>query len=682
MQGTTSSAGRFKKAFSYEDVKVHFVGAWDTVSSIGMARGTHMLPRTVDGMQHVCYFRHALALDERRVKFLPEYAYGGSTKPPEDSAHIKPSTRPSESSNKPLDSSVTITKRPHTLEVWFAGTHSDIGGGNVENAGMDRSRPPLRWMVFEAGALGLRTAPFEHELSSYEQIEIKQSLTGIWRLLEIYPFKRLTYMNHENGRAGTRKPHLGGRRIIHNGQKIHSSLFLAGKLVKDYIPKVCPLDQNPSFWKQGLKDGLSDWLELDLYEYVNVLVTAFVKELDDVHLRHLQQTAISVDGQQAVCESLYKSVTASLKKPDLEYESKKKWQLLKSTTDILKHSPDELKQEHSTEICALVLGLSNGDDTTIAHQQTAKEFLAQCTNSCLFVLHGHTEPVSSVATALSPDGKRIASGSYDGTVQIWDLETGEQVGKPLRGHTDQITSVAFSSDGRRVVSGSDDKTLRIWDLETGKQVGRPWQGHTSYITSIAVSPDGTRVASGSLDKTVRIWNSQTGTQAGEQYKGHTSSVRSVAFSPDGKRIVSGSWDGSVRIWDLETGNQVWKPLRGHTNWVLSVAFSADGKHIVSGSADGTLRIWGSETGKQVGEPFRGHTDDVNSVAFSPNGKYVVSGSDDETVRIWDLEAGEQVGEPFKGHTDLVKSVAFSPDGKRIISGSWDKTIWIWNAEVY
>ena len=163
-QGTSnaSSAERFKQAFSHNNVRVHFVGAWyvirtlplwnphahgksfrDTVSSIGFARGKKMLPRTVDGMKHVCFFRHALALDERRVKFLPEYAYGGSascTKPDVK----KPSSADQESSEQGNNRStrnegVTTDKidfsrgmnkarvrHPHTLEVWFGGTHSDM----------------------------------------------------------------------------------------------------------------------------------------------------------------------------------------------------------------------------------------------------------------------------------------------------------------------------------------------------------------------------------------------------------------------------------------------------------------------------------------------------------------------------------------------------------------------------
>ncbi len=121
---------------------MHFVGAWyvfitenysgnpishnvrDTVSSIGIARGKYMLPGTVDGMHHVCYFRHALALDERRVKFLPEYAYGGRASLHTNSEPNKEDPQPSE--RQKTDATSASSKRPHTLEVWFAGTHSDM----------------------------------------------------------------------------------------------------------------------------------------------------------------------------------------------------------------------------------------------------------------------------------------------------------------------------------------------------------------------------------------------------------------------------------------------------------------------------------------------------------------------------------------------------------------------------
>ncbi|KAE9405675.1 hypothetical protein BT96DRAFT_314240 [Gymnopus androsaceus JB14] len=195
------------------------------------------------------------------------------------------------------------------------------------------------------------------------------------------------------------------------------------------------------------------------------------------------------------------------------------------------------------------------------------------------------------------------------------LDIGQQTDWPaiqlvLAGHAEFVESVAISSDGKRVVSGSYDKTIRIWNAETGEQVVKPILGHTSWVRSVGFSSDGKRVVSGSDDNTIRIWNAETGEQVVEPILGHTNSVTSVGFSSDGKRVVSGSHDETIRIWNAETGEQVVEPILGHTNSVTSVGFSSDGKRVVSGSHDKTIRIWNAETGEQVVEPILGHTDSV------------------------------------------------------------------------
>ena len=128
------------------------------------------------------------------------------------------------------------------------------------------------------------------------------------------------------------------------------------------------------------------------------------------------------------------------------------------------------------------------------------------------VLQGHKEDVISVA--FSPDGRHIVSGSYDWTVQLWDAQTGGQVGNPLRGHTSSVCSVAFSPNGRYIVSGSHDRTIRLWDAWMGCQVGNPLQGHTSSVRSVTFSPDGRYIVSGSSDSTIQLWDAQTGGQVG------------------------------------------------------------------------------------------------------------------------------------------------------------------------
>jgi WD40 repeat protein len=280
----------------------------------------------------------------------------------------------------------------------------------------------------------------------------------------------------------------------------------------------------------------------------------------------------------------------------------------------------------------------------------------------------------------SPNNQRIVSGNDDHTIQIWDVNTRQPIGEPLKGHEGAINSVAFSSNGQHIVSGSNDKTVRIWNVETGKPVGKTMV-HKDTVMSVAISLNDKLIASASKDNTVQIWNAETGNPIGLPII-HKDEVYSVAFSLDDKLIASASKDKTVQIWDAKTGKPIGLPLLGHDEEVNAVAFSPNCKRIVSASKDKTVRIWDVKTGKPIGSPLIGHQDEVYSVAFSRDGQRIVSSSADKTVRIWDIkENNEDRKLPLLllGHEAEVKSVAFSADGKSIVSGSLDKTVRIWDA---
>ena len=293
------------------------------------------------------------------------------------------------------------------------------------------------------------------------------------------------------------------------------------------------------------------------------------------------------------------------------------------------------------------------------------------------IFRGHTNWVWSVT--FSPDGKRVASGSADKTIRIWDAKTGDVVGVPFEGHADSVYSIAFSPDSQRLASGSRDNTICVWNVDNGQAIADPFKGHADTVFSVAFSPDGKWVASGSGDKTVRIWDAGASSIGAVAHilKGHTNWVFSVTFSPDGERVASGSADDTIRIWNAGTGEQVASPFEGHDDSVNSISFSPDSTRVVSGSSDKTIRIWDSVTGEKIAGPFKSHTNWVNSVAFSPDGKWVVSGSDDNSIRIWNAGTGEVV--TFEGHSKSVEAVAFSPDGKRVASGCGNHTIRIWDS---
>ncbi|CAE6501690.1 unnamed protein product [Rhizoctonia solani] len=296
----------------------------------------------------------------------------------------------------------------------------------------------------------------------------------------------------------------------------------------------------------------------------------------------------------------------------------------------------------------------------------------------MIVHEGHTYVVSSVA--YSPDGKSVASGSFDKTIRIWDAQSPSPIGEPLTGHNRSINSVSYSPLGNIIASGSDDKTIRLWDVNTRRQLGQPITDNYTYY-SVAFSPDAKLVASGcggylSLGPSacsVQLWDVQNMTAVANPFKGHAYPVSSVQFSPDGLRVASGSDDKTIRVWDVEHGTTVVGPLDGHTEWVLSVAVSPDGSQIASCSQDMTIRLWDTRSGRTIGNSYQGHTDWVRSVAFSPHGTYVASGGTDKTVRVWDMRTGGQV-QLYEEPTDSVYSVAFSPCGQYIASGSSDDKV--------
>ncbi|KAL2884830.1 Vegetative incompatibility protein HET-E-1 [Ceratocystis lukuohia] len=290
---------------------------------------------------------------------------------------------------------------------------------------------------------------------------------------------------------------------------------------------------------------------------------------------------------------------------------------------------------------------------------------------CLQTLEGHHNEVTSVV--FSNDGQRLASGSYDKTVKIWDATSGACL-QTLEGHHDEVTSVVFSNDGQRLASGSKDKTVKIWDATSGACL-QALEGHYGAVTSVVFSNDGQRLASGSGDKTVKIWDATSGACL-QTLEGHESWVTSVVFSNDGQRLASGSGDSTVKIWDATSGACL-QTLEGHHNWVTSAIFSNDGQRLASGSGDETVKIWDATSGACL-QTLEGHYSWVTSVVFSNDGQRLVSGSWDETVKIWDATSGACL-QTLEGHHDEVTSVVFSNDGQRLASGSSDKTVKIWDA---
>ncbi len=286
--------------------------------------------------------------------------------------------------------------------------------------------------------------------------------------------------------------------------------------------------------------------------------------------------------------------------------------------------------------------------------------------------------------AFSPDGKILASGGIGPTLKLWDLTTGQEP-RSLKGAaiprpqhlnrvsmTDAVSSLAYSPDGKILASGNLNDTIELWDAVTGQRL-RALVGHTHMVGSIAFSPDGKILASASNDASIRLWDVNLGQEL-LKLTGHDNAVWGIAFSPDGKRLASAGSDKTLRLWDVQTGKIV-NVLKGHTDQVNAVAFSPDGKSLASASIDNTIRLWDALTGRELRQ-LNGYSLFLN---YSPDGKLLVSGEEPNQIKLWDVATGQLV-QTLKGHANQARSAAFSPDGKWLASAGSDATIRLWEVE--
>jgi uncharacterized repeat protein (TIGR01451 family) len=287
--------------------------------------------------------------------------------------------------------------------------------------------------------------------------------------------------------------------------------------------------------------------------------------------------------------------------------------------------------------------------------------------------------------AFSPDGTKfltagssVVFGSPDTTAHLWEVATGEEIGR-FTGHGDRVNAVAFSPDGSRVVTGSGDRTAKLWDAET-RTVVRTF-GHPEAVDSVAFSAEGTRVLTGARDGIARLWNTITGLQmrifrpeASSPYVAYVD----AAISADGTKVITGSSTGAAVVWDAATGAQLW--TSGHRGDVISVAFSPDGTKVLTGSYDGVAKLWDARTATEL-RTFSAHAG--SAVAFSPDGTKVLTTSHigtavPGTAALWETDGTEPIL-IFRGHGGGIIAAAFSPDGSRVLTGSWDGTARLWNA---
>ncbi len=285
--------------------------------------------------------------------------------------------------------------------------------------------------------------------------------------------------------------------------------------------------------------------------------------------------------------------------------------------------------------------------------------------------------------ALSPDGKRVASGPWRERIRVWNGLNGEEmfalegsVDEKLEGRMAGVEDLSFTADGQKIVSALATGILKVWDAGNGHLIwNKSVQGlPTNWRTRMCLSPDGCRVASHDDRGTIYIWDLDSGNEI-QVLRGQRTSTSNTAaiisglrYLRDGRRIFSNASQWPT-IWDTERGQTPLSMPNRRTNQpagASSVVFTRDGNKIVTDTGEKTLVVWNADTGEEL-RILNEHKDNTCCLAISPDGSLLASGSYDETIKIWDTATWQSLLTLRMPEGSIVNWIEFSADGENLIS---------------
>lgn len=296
----------------------------------------------------------------------------------------------------------------------------------------------------------------------------------------------------------------------------------------------------------------------------------------------------------------------------------------------------------------------------------------------------HAHDAELEAVAFHPNGREFATCAADGSIKRWDTASPAMLAQyEIPGTV--VRTVAYTPDGRFLVSGGSDSTLTQWDLAAGA-VARTFPEPAGEVNNVALSPDGRRMAAGDIGGFVYLWDWDSG-RCLDVVEGHTNhrqigtqGTLRLAFSRDSTMLATSGCDATAKIWDLEP-LALRYTLTGHLKKVWSVDFSPDGNTLVT-SSEQDAKFWDTRSGKEQPTWIKSAQSIVRA-QYLPSGQFLVTTGGEPDITLWDLSARSN-GDFLTGHTAEVNAVFFSPDGRYLASaaGHWleggDGRVLVWD----
>ncbi|CAE6420290.1 unnamed protein product [Rhizoctonia solani] len=298
--------------------------------------------------------------------------------------------------------------------------------------------------------------------------------------------------------------------------------------------------------------------------------------------------------------------------------------------------------------------------------------------TALGLLEGHTDLITSIS--VSPNGLYIASGSYDATIRVWEVQCSTPVACVINAHRDRVTSVAFSPDSMHIVSTGAYDAIRVWSIPRGEQVIsiNSTSEDPNCVRVAVFSTDGSLIISGDDNKQICFWNAHTGNLIFRLLTEHTAFISSIALSPNGAHLVSASEDGTMCIWDMESQQVMWGPMRVHSGRINQAIFSPNSQYIASCDSNEGSRIFDAKSGRLIATLSAQFDQSFNSIAFSPDSSYLASGTVEGDIDIWDVQRAVKFDIILRSNQEGIQSACFTSDGSKIVTGRRDGSIWLWD----